>query len=130
MEISGIKSMEKSVSVSTTAGANTGMSEGIPRLEQSKLEQSKLEQPKLRVEAENKRLEREDIVPVVEEMNKFMQAVNTDLQFAIHEKTNQMMVQMVDAQTQRVVKEFPAHELLDMVAKIREYVGFLLDEKA
>lgn len=129
MEIGGIKSMEKSGPLSMTAGvnsgANAGMGESIPKVEQAKLEQSKG-----MLEAEKKLTERDDIVPVVEEMNKFMQAVNTDLQFSLHEKTNQMMVQMVDAETQRVVKEFPAHELLDMVAKIREYVGFLLDEKA
>ncbi len=40
------------------------------------------------------------------------------------------MVRLVDDKTQKVLKEFPPHEFLDMIAKIREHVGILLDTKA
>lgn len=65
-----------------------------------------------------------------DKMNQMMTALNTDLRFSIHEKTNQLMVQMVDIKKDKVVKEFPPHEFLDMVAKIRDYVGMILDKKA
>jgi flagellar protein FlaG len=59
-----------------------------------------------------------------------MEALNADLQFVLHEKTNRMMVKIVDIKTQKVLKEFPPHELLDTLAAISEYVGALLDKKA
>jgi len=63
-------------------------------------------------------------------LNKFMTAMNTDLEFAVHEKTHRMMVKVVDVKTQKVLKEFPPHELLDTLAAISEYVGAILDKKA
>lgn len=74
--------------------------------------------------------EKEAVTKVSEEMNSFMESLNTDIRFSIHDKTKMMMVQVVDIKGQRVLKEFPAHEFLDTVAKIREYVGILLDKKA
>ncbi|QDR81942.1 flagellar protein FlaG [Sporomusa termitida] len=64
------------------------------------------------------------------EMTKFMQLANSDLQFELHEGTQQLIVQVVDIKTNTVLKEFPPHEFLDTIAKIREFVGFLLDKKA
>jgi len=72
----------------------------------------------------------EDGKNITEAMNKFMEALNADLQFVLHEKTNRMMVKIVDIKTQKVLKEFPPHELLDTLAAISEYVGALLDKKA
>jgi flagellar protein FlaG len=77
----------------------------------------------------NKKPDKEDLERITDETNKFMQMINTDLQFSVHEKTKQLMVQVVDTKEQRVIKEFPSHEFLDTMAKIREYVGFLLDKK-
>ena len=64
------------------------------------------------------------------EMNKFMRMLNSDIRFVVHEQTNTRMVQVVDNKDNTVLKEFPSHELLDIKAKIREYVGILLDRHA
>ncbi|MPN54839.1 hypothetical protein SDC9_202516 [bioreactor metagenome] len=59
-----------------------------------------------------------------------MEMINSDIQFQLHEKTKQLIVQVVDMRDGKVLKEFPPHELLDTMAKIQEYVGLLLDKKA
>jgi len=64
------------------------------------------------------------------EMNKFMRMLNSNIRFVVHEQTNTRMVQVVDNKDNTVLKEFPSHELLDIKAKIREYVGVLLDRHA
>ena len=66
---------------------------------------------------------------ITNELNKFMQSMNTDIQFLLHTKTSTLMVQVEDRKTHKILKECPAHELLDMVARIREYVGIFLDKK-
>lgn len=72
----------------------------------------------------------EDLKFVSESMNHFMKLMNADLQFSVHEKTHRVMVKLVDVSTKEVLKEFPPEEFLDMVAKIQEYVGMLVDKKA
>ncbi len=74
-------------------------------------------------------LTHEEVRELTEALNKFMTSMNADLQFALHEKTKSLMVQLIDPKNQQVIKEFPQHEFLDMVARISEYVGALLDKK-
>lgn len=74
-------------------------------------------------------LTNDEMGQVTEELNKFMDKINTDLKFEIHEKTNRVIVQVVDSKDQRVIKEFPPHELLDTLAAISDYIGVLLDKK-
>lgn len=78
---------------------------------------------------EERKVSEEEMNNVAAEMNKFMQSLNTDIQFTVHEKTQRMIVQVVDTKTSTVLREFPAHELLDTLAGIRDYVGILLDKK-
>ncbi len=65
----------------------------------------------------------------VEALNGFLRANESHIQFALHEKMKQLMVQVIDDRTQEVIKTFPPEELLDLAAKIRELVGALLDQK-
>lgn len=78
---------------------------------------------------EKEELTREDISQLTEHLNQIMTAINTDLQFKLHEGTDRLMVQFVNTQDNQVIKEFPPHELLDTLAAIRNYVGILLDKK-
>ncbi|MDR3560139.1 MAG: flagellar protein FlaG [Negativicutes bacterium] len=71
----------------------------------------------------------ENLGDVTEALNKFLQSLNTGIQFKVYDKTKQLIVQVVDQKTGQVLKEFPPHQLLDTLAAIREYVGVLLDKK-
>lgn len=78
----------------------------------------------------NRPIDREDVTQMTEAMNKFVQAMNANIRFTVHEKTNKLIVQVIDQTNDKVLKEFPPHELLDTMAAIRDYVGILLDKKA
>jgi len=75
-------------------------------------------------------LSNDEISEITDQLNKFMQTINTELRFEIHEKTNRIMVQVVDFKENKVIKEFPPRELLDTLAAISDYIGVLLDKKA
>lgn len=77
-----------------------------------------------------KNISKEDLSNVTSELNKLLQLMNPDIQFAIHERTKQLMVQVVSVKDKQIIREFPSHELLDTIANIRDYVGVLLDKKA
>ena len=74
------------------------------------------------LEAESKKIKE-----AVEEMNKKM--ANSEAQFGIHEATNRVTIKIVDKQTKEVIKELPAEKTLDMIARIWDMAGLLVDEK-
>lgn len=63
----------------------------------------------------------------VNDLNKQMK--NSEAIFGIHEKTNRVTIKIVDKTTKEVIKEFPPEETLDMIAKVWEVAGILVDEK-
>lgn len=65
-----------------------------------------------------------------EELSKVVQSMGANLTFSIHEGTQRLMVRMVDATNGTILKEFPPKDFLDMIARIRDYIGNLLDKKA
>ncbi|MCR5415217.1 MAG: flagellar protein FlaG [Pseudobutyrivibrio sp.] len=54
---------------------------------------------------------------------------NAEAVFGIHEGTNRVMIKMVDKETRKVIKEFPAEQTLDLIAKAWELAGIMVDEK-
>lgn len=54
---------------------------------------------------------------------------NTVAEYGYHEKTNRVTIKIVDKDTEETIREFPAEETLDMIAKVWELAGMFLDEK-
>lgn len=69
----------------------------------------------------------EQINKAVEEINK--KAVNSVAVFGIHEETNHVTIKILDKETREVIKEYPPEKTLDMIAKVWEMAGLMVDEK-
>jgi flagellar protein FlaG len=67
---------------------------------------------------------------ITETLNKFMAQWNADLQFSVHKDTSFLMVKFIDLKHNKVLKEFPPEDYLDMIANIRKYIGAMVDKKA
>ena len=66
----------------------------------------------------------------VEALNKAVEvSLPNRLQFRLHEATEQMQVQVIDQESDKVIKEIPPQEILDLMARIHEMVGWFLDER-
>ncbi len=70
----------------------------------------------------------------VKDMNQLFSTLNQKLSFEIFEdkteKSKQhIYVALVDKETEKVVKEIPTKEILEMRARIQEYVGLLVDQR-
>lgn len=121
MEVYGIKAGDSGV----VNGVGTVSQEHSAKQPDNKQDQGQVtEKPQGK-----KDLNLEEATQVTDEMNSIVQALNTRIQFQLHDKMKQLMVQVVDIKDGKVLKEFPPHELLDVMAKIREYVGSLIDKK-
>lgn len=80
-----------------------------------------------RGEGQNGGLDQEFLKKAFEEINK--KSANFESEFGIHEKTNRMTVKIVDKKTKKVIKELPPEKMLDMIAKVWEMAGLIVDEK-
>ena len=69
----------------------------------------------------------EQIRKAVESMNKKM--ANAEAVFGIHEGTNRVTIKIVDKESKKTIKELPPEKTLDMIAKVWEMAGILVDEK-
>lgn len=69
----------------------------------------------------------ESIRRAVENINKNL--TNSEAVFGIHEKTNRVTIKIVDKETKEVIKELPPEKTLDMISKVWEIAGLLVDEK-
>jgi flagellar protein FlaG len=76
---------------------------------------------------QNSSYQNAQIKKAVEDINK--KANNSEAIFGIHEATNRVMIKIVDRDSKKVIKELPPEKTLDMIAKVWELAGLLVDEK-
>jgi flagellar protein FlaG len=69
----------------------------------------------------------EQIKKAIEKLNKSM--THSEAIFGIHEATNRVLIKIVDKETKEVIKELPPEKTLDMISKVWELAGMLVDEK-
>ncbi|MCR5716569.1 MAG: flagellar protein FlaG [Lachnospiraceae bacterium] len=69
----------------------------------------------------------EKLRKAVAEVNK--QANTSELQFGYHEGTHRVTLKVIDKDTKEVIKELPPEKTLDMIAKVWEIAGIMVDEK-
>ena len=63
----------------------------------------------------------------VEEINK--KANSSEAVWGVHEDTNRVTIKIVDKQTKEIIKEFPPDKTLDMIARVWEMAGLMVDER-
>ena len=78
-------------------------------------------------QGKNQQATNEQIRKAVEQLNK--KIGNSEAIFGIHEATNRVTIKIVDKDTKEVIKELPPEKTLDMIAKVWDMAGILVDEK-
>ena len=71
--------------------------------------------------------ENSQIKKAVDEINK--KTHNSEAIFGIHDATNRVTIKIIDKDTKKVLKEYPPEKTLDMIAKVWEMAGLLVDQK-
>ena len=75
----------------------------------------------------NQQAQNAQIKKAVEDINK--KANHSEAVFGIHEGTNRVTIKIVDKESKEIIKEFPPEKTLDMIAKVWEMAGLMVDEK-
>lgn len=69
------------------------------------------------------------IKDAVDKVNQKIVPSKTRCEFSYHEDTNRISIKVIDQATEETIKEIPAEETLDMLARIWEFSGLLVDER-
>lgn len=65
----------------------------------------------------------------VKQANKTLDVYNKYIERSVHEKTHTIMYVLRDTDTKEVIREFPPKKIQDMIAKMWELAGLLVDER-
>lgn len=76
-----------------------------------------------------RKFSKQEVEGEIRGINKWLQSTNTHLKFTLHEKLNDYYVQVINDQTNEVIREIPSKKVMDFAAKMHEMIGLLIDEK-
>lgn len=71
----------------------------------------------------------QQIQDAISKANSKLKSNRTRCEFSYHEETKRVSIKIMDRETQEVIKEIPPEEALEMVEKMWELAGLLVDER-
>lgn len=71
---------------------------------------------------------REEIGNLVDKLNEKSHDVNARISFSFHEKTNQVIMKVLDSESNEIIREIPAKDVVRVAEHIQDTLGMFLDE--
>lgn len=71
----------------------------------------------------------QELKRAVDKVNKFFEDDHIKAEYSHHEKLKDLMIKIVNTETKEVILEVPPKKILDMVAKMCEMAGLIVDKK-
>ena len=78
---------------------------------------------------EQQKISRQEIEAQAKALEKTFLAFNRKVVLSVNESINQVIIKVIDKETDKVIKEIPAEEIQRLIARIKETIGLLVDEK-
>lgn len=72
---------------------------------------------------------KEKLSQAVDSLNEFLDISYKSSKFILHEGLDRYYIQLVDKETEEVIKEIPPKKLLDAFYEMQKLVGMIVDEK-
>ncbi len=79
--------------------------------------------------AEDQEISKDKLQNAVDTVNEFLQVNHNASKFVLHDGLDRYFVQVVNSQTDEVVKEIPPKKLLDAFYEMQKLLGMIVDEK-
>jgi len=70
------------------------------------------------------------IISTAANLERIGSALNRKLQFEVDHRSNEVIVKVIDKETDKVIKEIPPEELQRLHRSLKEAIGLLFDEMA
>ncbi|WP_321494902.1 flagellar protein FlaG [uncultured Desulfobacter sp.] len=111
----------------TDPAAPSGLKQVPPSLENTntKPTESQASDQKNEDTKDQTKLTRKDVEEMVQALEDFAKTVQTRLNFTIDDGTEDVVVKIMDKETDEVIKQFPAEEILELREKMQDLSGLL-----
>ena len=106
-----------------------------PKIEKLKVQKPETQKTKILDEeaivtpSEKQQENEAEVIKAIEKANSHIRTYDRRMEFSIHDETKQIMVKVIDTENDSVIREIPSEKVLDMVARMWELAGILVDEK-
>jgi flagellar protein FlaG len=77
----------------------------------------------------NKNIAQDDVLQAVKQANKALEGTNRRFEYSVHEQTKTLMIKVINSDTDEIIREIPPEKILDLIAKLWELAGLIVDEK-
>jgi flagellar protein FlaG len=126
MRTEGVTGSFSSESLSNNMDSNNGYVHSVNKSESSENAQLKTGEQN---DNRNIKLSEKSIKEAIENTNKKLEATDRKFEFSVNEETNDIIVKVINKETDEVIREIPSEKILDMVAKMMELAGIFVDER-
>ncbi len=80
-------------------------------------------------EKKTQKISREELTKTIDRIDKTVRVFNRSIHFTKHEESGRLWIKVIDTETKKVVREIPPEEILNIVARLDEIIGLLVDER-
>lgn len=78
---------------------------------------------------EKESIPKEKVQRAIDALNEFMTIQNRNSKFVMHDGLDRYYVEVIDAETEEVIREVPPRKLLDAFYTMQKFLGMIIDEK-
>lgn len=80
--------------------------------------------------SQQRQITEKDVKSAADKLNKLLEGNNTHVEYDFVGKSRIMSVKIIDDKTKDVVREIPPKKIIEMIDKLCELAGIMVDEKA
>jgi len=78
---------------------------------------------------EDKKKIQQELNELVAKLNKEISPITENIKFGFNDDIKGLMVNVVDAKTGEVIRQFPSEDAIEIMKKMKELIGMLFDKK-
>lgn len=127
MEISRLSSSQTMMAMNTKRSNNTNQTsiEADSKSKENTIHNFKATNPKTNEATSVGELK---LMEAIDKINKSIEGASRRFEYSVHDKTNTVMVKVIDSETDEIIKEIPPEKILNLVANLWEMAGIIVDE--
>jgi flagellar protein FlaG len=76
----------------------------------------------------SRELKWDEISEIVDRLNSGVKDMHERLSFSVHEKTQRIVVKIVNTDTNEVIREIPSKDAIKLLEHIQDFLGMVIDE--
>lgn len=80
-------------------------------------------------DAKEARIPERVVSDALDKANKVIASNNRRFEYSIHKKTHEIMIKVINTDTNEVVREIPPEKILDLIANLMQLAGLVVDER-